>query len=1295
MANTTTNIPTQKNILNVIESHIKASNDIIDVVINNAKKYKNYNTEQKTLINYQNIINTIFNNEGIIQTIISTVKKLEITDFNDKLNSAKHTIDDIDNFINYIKYKISGSQNVLSSIDLLVFESSYFKFMSELNNVLNIISNLHIKPFIGIKLFFIKFQINTIRNFIQEFAEFSVDIVKNLKICLANTVQFKSLNMVFEPLNEIFDNINNTKTNFIKLWIKLKRIKLSLKLLYDTIDSISKNELGIEHAKKIIFVSIAISTLSLAFSATKYIIELVKDIKVGAKFYIKIFLLKTAVKKLISALEEILEAFNKKSLGKSLNFKVVKSFMFMSIIFVFMTYTFNIIRGIKTWWLKRKIKRVKACFIELKELIEECLSLKINNKYIKNFIIIKNIVKDLLLIINSITVLGAVSILGYISLVAISLFITLLIGTIWLIGELLNITKKIINNVKKRLNSINILISSLLLIGAAILLFAIATPIIVEALTDYIWPFIGLLIFSIVVLYIALRTINTITFKSTKYATKTAINIMIITGLFLVITLSLIMIAGLGSLFASWDMLGFITLAITLTTIFIQGILFISKKINTNSKTISAVSKNIKSLLIASVELLLIGGVLLLFGGLGSLFASWDTLGHILLAITITGAFITGIVFLGKLLNKFNSSILETIGSLVLVLIVAGFVFALSYIILSFGNIGAEMLADDTLINIGVAMGCAIAFIIAAAALGSTLTIALAPLGIVIALSLIAILACLSIKSLAEYILSLSGIGAQISSSKSIENILGCIDTIIKVIAKIAGLSVTLLLYSIGISGLLISIAPVMLAITAISNIVNNLIGISKEKISFENINDNIEGISIFITNITNKLSLSLKTIAKLVKFNTLVDSSISSTVDTLYCITNKLNKIQNITIDKQKITDNLTSIFTFIDDLQAKVKETLKPDEENNSNKLLRFIGLDSKSLTKKIQHKEKLKELNRIEEIAAVLGNMTNVIKNISEFKLTNDIKESVNTTIDNLFEFIENLAVKVGNMLNPNTKLESESLESFNKRKQIIKTLNSKRFENSAEQFGIISNIVTTLSGMTDAIKTLKEFKIEEQDKKNIEAVIDELFGVTNTITNKLNSYSKDAITADTTKLTEYTSTLNEFGKSFNAISGVDINKFNTNTNSFAKFLSVVNKVELDKVKSAADMFEKMSEFSRSIQGNFDKLADALSEKLLPVLEDLKEVMSEVPDKLDKGFSNTSASIGAINNAPTRDNYTAQVLREQPNLSKQQVESMVDARLNDKAKADANSMSAKLDDLISLLKGMTGENVVVKMA
>ena len=117
----------------------------------------------------------------------------------------------------------------------------------------------------------------------------------------------------------------------------------------------------------------------------------------------------------------------------------------------------------------------------------------------------------------------------------------------------------------------------------------------------------------------------------------------------------------------------------------------------------------------------------------------------------------------------------------------------------------------------------------------------------------------------------------------------------------------------------------------------------------------------------------------------------------------------------------------------------------------------------------------------------------------------------------------------------------------------------------------------------------------------------------------------------------------------------------------------------------MFRQMARFSESIEGNFEKLADALNEKIMPLLQEMKEISGQVPTKLDQGFANTSATMAATAAGPmNQSTMTAQVQRENPNMSKKDIEKMVDNRMKDQAKNQAQSLTAKIDEVIELLQG-----------
>jgi hypothetical protein len=92
-------------------------------------------------------------------------------------------------------------------------------------------------------------------------------------------------------------------------------------------------------------------------------------------------------------------------------------------------------------------------------------------------------------------------------------------------------------------------------------------------------------------------------------------------------------------------------------------------------------------------------------------------------------------------------------------------------------------------------------------------------------------------------------------------------------------------------------------------------------------------------------------------------------------------------------------------------------------------------------------------------------------------------------------------------------------------------------------------------------------------------------------------------------------------------------------------------------------------------------------MPVLEELKEVMTDIPEKLDKGFADTSASIGANQGSVSPNDVSAQVKRENPGMTESEVAEETSRRIREKQQERLGNTTAKLDELIKLLKGING--------
>ena len=419
----------------------------------------------------------------------------------------------------------------------------------------------------------------------------------------------------------------------------------------------------------------------------------------------------------------------------------------------------------------------------------------------------------------------------------------------------------------------------------------------------------------------------------------------------------------------------------------------------------------------------------------------------------------------------------------------------------------------------------------------------------------------------------------------------------------------------------------------------------------------------------------------------------VNRTVKQIVNIANRLNYLQTIKLNTSAITANVESIFTFIKDLDTKIQDFMKPEEAGIvkgdttiKGILTNMVKGTLNGMVKRREMRQANRALNKVEKVVTTLDNIGEVLVSISEFKMEQPFMDSITNNVQKIFEFIgkldEHIAAFMVADINPEDVIDAQKLSK-------------KEWRKANRKLSKVEATIATLQGIGEALNTIKDLKLDakaqEAIKLNVELALGSVESIAGIITGKSNNIKIDEDEIE--KLMPLIDYIKALNNGFKGIDNTDPVKVEKNINNYIKFVDKVNSVQVEKVQKTAQMFEQMSKFSSSIKGDFDKLAESLSEKLLPVLEELKEVMGVLPEKIDNGFQNTSASIAAVNAAPTTDNVTAQINRENPNLTKEEVDAMVKTRINEKAQADANGVTAKMDELISLLKGFGGENVVVR--
>ena len=137
------------------------------------------------------------------------------------------------------------------------------------------------------------------------------------------------------------------------------------------------------------------------------------------------------------------------------------------------------------------------------------------------------------------------------------------------------------------------------------------------------------------------------------------------------------------------------------------------------------------------------------------------------------------------------------------------------------------------------------------------------------------------------------------------------------------------------------------------------------------------------------------------------------------------------------------------------------------------------------------------------------------------------------------------------------------------------------------------------------------------------------------------------------------------------------------NYGKFLDKVGGVDLEKLKTTENMFKNMANFSNSISGDFDKLADSLNEKIAPMLEKLQTLMEEVGKKVESASASISASVRAASDSnPSSGDVEEQVKREKPGADAKAIATETAKRVKKQATKKSGT-EKKLDELISMFK------------
>lgn len=411
--------------------------------------------------------------------------------------------------------------------------------------------------------------------------------------------------------------------------------------------------------------------------------------------------------------------------------------------------------------------------------------------------------------------------------------------------------------------------------------------------------------------------------------------------------------------------------------------------------------------------------------------------------------------------------------------------------------------------------------------------------------------------------------------------------------------------------------------------------------------------------------------------------------------ITNTLGDIEKIKLNESLILDNLSMMFRFVDVIDEFIQEHQQlPDN---------FTSDDFKSVTDKLRS-ENLQtafangKLSKTDAILIKIKSISDTLTAVQKTKIDSSLAKDKVTQMfavgNELFDLVMN-----GTTMNPK---EAElikgwySMDRGSKAGKAQKAALDKYREQQNEMVNQTTEHINKVESILNLVTGMAE-KFTEISKLNVkpDVVVGKIQSVFSTVdlmmeVVKNNQYADLDTTAFQDKYATILDVIGDLNSTLSNLAQVDSGSVGNQSkmlDNYGKFIDKVNTIDVDKVKTTTDMFGQMARFSESVNGNFDALAQSINENLMPVLEELKKIMEEIPQKLESGFANTSASIGAAG-ATDSASVEAQIKRENPNLTPEQIAKEVKARISTSDSNKAKGVEGKLDSILKLMQGQTGK-------
>ena len=372
--------------------------------------------------------------------------------------------------------------------------------------------------------------------------------------------------------------------------------------------------------------------------------------------------------------------------------------------------------------------------------------------------------------------------------------------------------------------------------------------------------------------------------------------------------------------------------------------------------------------------------------------------------------------------------------------------------------------------------------------------------------------------------------------------------------------------------------------------------------------------------------------------------------------IANQLKQIAELNLDTatiQKNTDAVIKAAKHVIDAVIRPDDSKPKEAKDVFKKILRMVLPGN--LLDMIDALMAIGFLALAKSAVGLVGEIAQNLTTIANLPSMNGITGKTDTIIDSARSVINKIINKGGGISDKDAKKLSGAGDYIGK---LINTI----------------RVIGNLSKEVNNVQTVKKEKVT-QTQQSIDLVV----GLIDSIAAK----SKSDIKVTDKKLHQMNNMMRVIER-INKITPVDVQNSEAILRNYSQFIDKVSNSNLDNLKTTTHMFAKMAEFSKSIHGDFDALADTINEKIAPLLEDLKKIMEDVHTKIEKTGSDISSSVYASSqDSLSPAEMSKQIEREMPNSSKEEQQEALQRKLEAQAQRQNNNIVDKLDELIELFE------------